>query len=63
MNSAHTLFFPETMLAKMIPGFLTRLILPVVFKEAKGYARECKHTRMDIDRRIKALIEQWDSES
>ncbi|EFV01537.1 BAAT/acyl-CoA thioester hydrolase C-terminal domain protein [Pseudoramibacter alactolyticus ATCC 23263] len=55
--------FPETMLAKMIPGFLGRLVLPVVFKEAKGYARECKHTRMDVDQRIKVLIERWDSES
>ena len=50
--------FPEGMAKIMLPvGFSA--MLKMMFKEAKGYTRECRETRMDIDRRIAEAIQSW----
>lgn len=50
--------FPEGMVRKLIP-FGISLLLPVVFKEAKGYAKECRETREDIQRSLLDVIWKW----
>ena len=32
---------------------------PFIFKEAKGYKKECQQTRVDLDWRLKQAIEEW----
>lgn len=50
--------FPESMLRKALPVGIN-LVLPLIFKEAKGYKKECQQTRVDLDWRLKQAIEEW----
>jgi acetyl esterase/lipase len=50
--------FPETMLQKMIPGFGDAFV-KVAFVAAREHPKECKMTRVDIDRRVRGAIEAW----
>ena len=49
---------PQSMLTTMLPvgsGLLIRLM----FKAGRQYPRECKQTRMDIDRKLSQAIAEW----
>ena len=35
------------------------LFVKIAFKAAKKYPKECKQTRIDIDRRMTKAIEEW----
>lgn len=50
--------FPESMIHKAIP-FGVNILLPLIFKEAKGYTRECKNTRISVDKHLRAAIHEW----
>lgn len=50
--------FPEGMVGKLIP-FGVNLLLPLIFKEARGYTRECRRTREDIQRTLVETIRKW----
>lgn len=54
--------FPEGMLRMLLP-FGANLLLPFIFKEAKGYTRECQQTREDIQQRSANAIRRWLKES
>ena len=51
--------FPESMLRLILPGFLIDRILPLVFKETKGFVKECRESRVDLDRHIRETIRAW----
>jgi hypothetical protein len=42
----------------MLPVF-SGAFVKFAFSAAKKYQKECKETRIDIDRRLKATIEAW----
>jgi hypothetical protein len=50
--------FPETMLQMMVPVF-SGAFVKVMFAAARQHPKECKMTRMDIDRRLKGTIKEW----
>ena len=50
--------FPESMLKLMLPigsGLLVRFM----FKSAREYPKECRETRLDIDRRLMNILSRW----
>ena len=50
--------FPESMLKLMLPigsGLLVRFM----FKAAREYSKECRETRLDIDRRLMSILSRW----
>jgi len=51
--------FPESMIKTLIPITLFNFILPRVFKEAKGFKKECQQSRMDLDQRIQSMVKEW----
>lgn len=51
--------FPESLLRLILPGFVTDRLLPVVFKETRGYVKECRESRIDLDRHIREMIREW----
>ena len=51
--------FPESLLRLIIPGFVADRILPLVFQETKGYVKECRESRVDLDRHIRETIREW----
>lgn len=50
--------FPETMLRLMLP-IASDLMLRLIFKAAREYPKECKETRVDIDRKLTQIIRDW----
>ena len=50
--------FPESLLKTMLP-IGAGLFVQIAFKAAKKYPKECKQTRIDIDRRMTKAIEEW----
>ena len=50
--------FPETMLKTMLP-IGSSLFVKIAFSAAKKFPKECKETRVDIDRRMTAAISDW----
>ena len=50
--------FPESMLKIMLP-IGSALLVSIMFKDGKRYKKECKETRIDIDRRLSVLLEKW----
>ena len=50
--------FPQSMLDIMMP-VIGNLFVGVAFKAGRKYSKECKQTRLDIDRRISAAILKW----
>lgn len=54
--------FPEGVVRKMLPVG-ANLLLPIVFKEAKGHAKECQATRRDIEQTLIAAISAWKARS
>ena len=51
--------FPESMLDLILPRFAADLILPHVFRETKGYIKECRESRIDLDQHIQKTIHEW----
>ena len=51
--------FPERMIRNIVPGFLVNPVLKWAFPEARGYTKECREARIDLDNRIAKLIENW----
>lgn len=59
MNEKITLTgVPETMLKIMLP-IGSSLFVKIAFSAAKKFPKECKETRVDIDRRMTAAISEW----
>lgn len=50
--------FPQSMLKKMLPVG-SSLLVGLMFDAGKRYARECRETRIDIDRRLDAILKAW----
>lgn len=50
--------FPESMLKKALPVF-SGAFVKMAFKAAKQYPKQCKETRMDIDRKLNKAIKEW----
>ena len=50
--------FPESMLKMMLPVG-SKLLVSLMFRAGKQYPEECRQTRIDIDRRLKAALEAW----
>lgn len=50
--------FPESLLKKIFP-IGSGLLLKMMFKAAKEFPKECKETRIDIDKRLSKSIKEW----
>ena len=50
---------PEGMMKKLAPKWLIDFFVAYAFKEAKGFKKECRETREEIDRRITKVIAEW----
>jgi len=51
--------FPESMMKLLMPGFLVDLIIPRIFSESKGFVKECRRSRIDLDEHIRSTIQEW----
>jgi len=51
--------FPESMMKLLLPGFLVDLLLPRFFRETKGFVKECRRSRIDLDEHIQSPIKEW----
>ena len=47
------------MMKLLLSGFLVDLILPRFFSETKGYVKECRKSRVDLDEHIQLTIKEW----
>ena len=50
--------FPESMLKMMLPVG-SGLLVSFMFKAGKEHPKECRETRIDIDRRLKKILAEW----
>ena len=50
--------FPESMLKMMLP-IGSELLVSFMFKAGKEKRRECRETRIDIDKRLKKVLGEW----
>ena len=50
--------FPESMLKKMLPVGSSMLVR-IMFRAGKEHPKECKETRMDIDKRLQKVFREW----
>ena len=50
--------FPEGMMRKTVP-LVSGLFVKLCFKAARDFPKECKQTRMDIDRNLSRIIKEW----
>lgn len=50
--------FPESMLKVFLPVG-SGLFIRFLFKAAKDFSKECKETRIDIDRQVVKAIKEW----
>ena len=50
--------FPESLLKKILPVG-SGLLVKAMFKAGRDYPKECRETRIDIDRRMKQAILEW----
>lgn len=51
--------FPETMMKLILPRFMVDIILPRFYSETKGYTKECRKSRIDLDNHIQSLFKEW----
>ncbi len=51
--------FPESMMKLLLPGFLVDMIIPHIFSNSKGYTKECRRSRIDLDEHIQSTIKEW----
>jgi hypothetical protein len=47
------------MMKLLFPAFLIDMIIPRVFSESKGYLKECRKSRIDLDEHVQATIKEW----
>lgn len=52
------LIFPESMLRIILP-IGSGLLVSLAFRDGKRFSKECRETRMDIDRRLQEMIQIW----
>ena len=50
--------FPESMLKMMLPVG-SGLLISYMFRAGKEHKKECRDTRIDIDRRLKQALTDW----
>ena len=50
--------FPESMLRLMLPVG-SGLLVKFMFRAGRKYPKECRETRLDIDRRLRELLREW----
>ena len=50
--------FPESLLKMMLPVG-SALLVSIMFKAGKAYKKECRETRIDIDRRLRKALAEW----
>ena len=50
--------FPQSMLDIMMP-VIGNLFVGLAFKAGRKHPKECKQTRLDIDRKLAAAIKEW----
>ena len=50
--------FPESMLKQILP-IGSALLVRFMFKAGKEHPKECRETRIDIDRRLQKAIREW----
>ena len=50
--------FPESMLRSMLP-VASGLLVKFMFKAARQNPKECKETRIDIDRKLSRILRKW----
>lgn len=50
--------FPESMLESILP-FGSSVLLRFAFKTLRNHQKECKQTRIEIDRRLRRIIQNW----
>ncbi len=50
--------FPESMLKKMLPVG-SKLFVGLMFKAGKMYPKQCRETRIDIDRKLTRILSVW----
>ena len=43
----------------LLPGLLVDLILPRFYSETKGFVKECRRSRIDLDEHIQSTIKEW----
>ena len=52
------LVFPQSMLETVLP-FGSTLLLRFAFRTLKEHPQACKQTRINIDRRLRKIIQEW----
>ena len=50
--------FPESLLKMMLP-IGSSLLVSLVFRAGKEHPKECRQTRIDIDRRLRKVLSEW----
>lgn len=50
--------FPESLLKTMLPA-IGGWFVKFAFSAAKAFPKECRQTRIDIDKKIKTVIREW----
>ena len=50
---------PEGMLKGMAPNWLVDFFVTYAFKEAKGFTKECRETRLELEHSISRAIARW----
>ena len=50
--------FPESMLRSMLP-LASGLLVKLMFRAGREHPKECRETRIDIDRRLEAALRAW----
>ena len=53
--------FPESTLKKMLPVGAS-LLVRIMFRAGKQYPKECRETRIDIDKRLRQVFRDWQAE-
>ena len=48
-----------SMMKLLLPRFLVDLIIPRIFSDAKGFVKECRRSRIDLDEHIQSTIKEW----
>ncbi len=47
------------MMKLLLPRFLVDLIIPRIFSKSKGFVKECRRSRIDLDEHIQSTIREW----
>ncbi len=51
--------FPETLMQLILPKFMVDIILPRFYCETKGFVKECRKSRIDLDNHIQTIFKEW----